>query len=235
MPDKVTPDQIYSFISTITNSISYNYDAKNIAEACSKVISREVALGMDRSRDSIGLIGDLVYHEFLCDETSLLHPLLKHHCQILDMFTQLIGPEKVLMNDAFFVMDLFLDKYSSRNIHLINNLQLFYMEEFLSRQVENVNVITFPSIENDDYDYDYDLIILNIYRVSDFRMFEKFYNHLNPGGAIILSGSHQQGTLYNMGRSHPYSYLHENFKSFPDSNVFHISDGIGYTVIKKGL
>jgi len=235
MPDKITPDQIYSFISTITNSVSYEYNTRKIAEACSSVIDREVTLGMDRSRHSIGLIGDLVYYEFLCDETSLLHPLFKHHCQVLDMFTSLVAPSKILVSDAFFIIDLILNKYSDKTVDIINTLQLLYMEELTSQEVDDDNVISFFSIENDNYDYDYDLIILNIYLIFDFRMFEKLYNHLNPGGTIILSSSHQQGTLYNLGRAHPYSYLHENFKSLPGSSVFHISDGVGYTIIKKGL
>ena len=233
MVNNITPDQIYSFISTITKSASSQYDAAKVAQTCSSIIQDHLSLNMDRSRNSIALVGDLVYHEFLSDQTSLLHPLFRHHCQVADLLVSLINPSKLFINDTFFIMDLISNKYNNKIIHYLNHIELHYMEQFRNELVDESNVISFSSIDTDSFDYDYDLIMINIYRLFDFKIIEKLYNHINPGGSLIFSSSHQQGLMYKQGWTNMYSHVHEHLKSLPNSSIFHISEGIGYTIVKK--
>lgn len=233
MANNITPDEIYSFISTITKSAGSKYDAAKVAQTCSSIIQDHLSLNMDRSRNSIALVGDLVYHEFLSEETSLLHPLFRHHCQVADLLVSLINPDKLFINDTFFIMDLISNKYNNKTIHYLNHIELHYMEEFRGELVDENNVISFSSIDSDSFDYDYDLIMINIYRLFDFRIIEKLYSHTNAGGSLIFTSSHQQGLMYKQGWSNILSHIHERLKSLPNSSVFHISEGIGYTVVKK--
>jgi len=232
-----TPLDIYKFIPTITSSVSSSYDIQTVADISSRIIQEELSFDVDRSTDSIGFIGILIYHEMLASETSDLHHVLRHHSAVCESLTKIKNPSKVLLNEIDIVMyNTARALAPSCQVDFLNTIDFDYVERYYGLDTSSSRLITRQNIESGTIDSDYDFILMNLSTEAyDFSLVEKCYEHLAEGGLLVLSASNEQGYFYIKRDGHFYFDLHQKVCEFANSSVFHLTESVSYTLVHKGV
>lgn len=227
---------VYEFIPTITSSISSSYDIQTVADISSRIVQEELSFGADRSIDSIGFIGLLIYHEMLANETSHLHHIIRHHSAVCESLAKIKNPSKVLLYEIDIVIyNVARALAPSCQVDFLNTINFDYVERYYNLDTSSSRLITRQNIESGNIDSDYDFILMSLSAEAyDFSLIEKCYDNLAEGGLLVLSGSNEQGYFYVRKDGHFYFDVHKKICEFPNSNVFHLTESVSYTLVHKG-
>lgn len=228
-----TASELYSFVNSIS---SYSYPLNRMVSNSQAVVDYCVAHGSSDIVNSSDLFSTQIRtYKLLSNSNSAVHTASESYYSIVFMLLNLLNPQKFILQDTAHTMYEIYDKFSDRNIHFVNSPDLHFLESAVGKDLSSCSLIRRSDIENGTFDNDFDLawIAMNV-SSYDYNTVRTFYDHLAPGGHLILIDSqHYSGFLHEHSCEHSYYPFYSGILEWPNASVFHIIQSFGICFIKK--
>lgn len=228
-----TASELYSFINSIS---SYSYPLDRMVNNSQAVVDYCSAHGIDDIVDLTDLFSTQIRtYKFLANSNSLVHISGESFYSIIFMLLDLMDPAKIILQDGAYTMYEICEKFSDRNIHFVNSPDLHFLESVVGRDLSSCSLIRRSDVENGTFDNDFDLAWIAMGVSSyDYNTVRTFYDHLAPGGHLILVDTqYYSHFLQNHSSEHSDYSFYSGILEWPNASVAHIIQGFGICIIKK--
>ena len=203
--------------------------ATEIASA-EAIVNEELGHGMDRSRDNIGHHDELNVYDRVASGSPSFAAVNQHMRSMQEMLIRVANPSELLIIGIPYIPL----KLGIGNITLSNNLHLDYMERHMDISGLEYDTVSLTDIENNVFTKTFDMASIHMPQVNhDFDIVYNIYDQLPNGGVIALTSSNDHGRLFEWEDAHDYAELFTILKDRAGANLYHMSAGLGVSVITK--
>jgi hypothetical protein len=203
--------------------------AAEIASA-EAIVNEELGHGMDRSRENIGYHDELNVYDRVASGSPSFTVVKQHKRSMQEMLIRMANPSELLIIGIPYIPL----KLGIGNITLSNNLHLDYMERHMDISDLQYETISLADIESNAFPKTFDMASVHMPQVNhNFDIVYNIYDQLPSGGVIALTSSNDHGRLFEWGNSHDYAELFTTVGDRAGANLYHMSAGLGVSVITK--
>lgn len=224
---------VLKIANILSNNLSTQLDRQSVCDNYNSFLLEEQSTGVDRSRAALGMSLQLNYFGLLTNADSPGFDIETISRSFIELAVRLSKPNKVFSGTISFAMGSTL-KNLVPNSHFVNIANTYYLEKYLNEQLDDSKVISFQDIESNSFDNDYDLAIIDFELFShDTQLIDNIWDHIMPGGCMLVSSFSDFGSVYTTKDMHPfYEYL-ERLCNDSDKHVFHIPVGTSIMYVVK--
>lgn len=235
MPNVTDPIQVFTIFESLSKTThSQNIDGGEFVAFCNSVLAEEISLGMNRSRENLWFIDDLIFYEMNAVGSHRFDTTTAVQRSMTEAFLMCLKPS-VILNCAP-MSSLYLAKLNQNAKHLmVNSPHLDYMERFGNiPETFDYEMISPFDIEQGVFPCQYDLALIELgYIQHSLPTVEVIVDNLPNGGVAILKCTTDAGMVVDHRANHDYFEMFTNLKNRDDVNVYHFPTGLGLAVVTK--
>jgi hypothetical protein len=194
------------------------------------IVSEEIDLGMDRSLETVGYNDELCVYERTASDSPSFDAVNAHMRSMQEMLIRLKNPTNLLIIGIPYVPL----RLGIGNITLANSIHLDYMERHMDTTGMSYDVIAMQAIRDNEFPKTFDMASVHLPQINhNHDMVQNIFDQLPIGGAIILTSSNDHGRLFEYDGAHDYSEMFTDFASLANSKMYHMSAGLGVSLLTK--
>jgi len=203
--------------------------ATEIASA-EAIVTEELGHGMDRSRDNISYNDELNVYDRVASGSTSFNAVNAHMRSMQEMVIRMANPSELLVIGIPYIPL----KLGIGNVTLSNNVHLDYMERHMDISGLSYDTISLADIENAVFPKVFDMASIHVPQVNhNFDIVYNIYDQLPVGGVIALTSSNDHGRVFEYSDAHDYADLFVTMQDTAGANLYHMSAGLGVSVITK--